>query len=413
MRNSLMKVILTFLFMLFFPAGLVSQGGSNYSLFGVGDIHRNVGASYDALAGTSIAFPTTTNINLNNPAMWSFVNQTRLQVGYRFNQNLISNGNEDLMQNNGTVDGVVGLFMIEPKLGLGIGFGLYRYSSVNYFANSPISATIDDLTVQGEVNYKGKGGISAAYVGMSIEPIEGISFGLLAMRTFGLIETLTETEFYNSFTFNSSVVRSDSYGGLGLKGGLNFNIDEKVNIGAFFETHPSFSVSSDLIYQTEFNPDTTFNEELNPAFPTSFGLGASYITGKFILGMDFSMQDFSNFEYRRGSKADFRNYMLITAGVERTGNDDINASFTDKISYRFGAGYNQLYYSVLGNSIDEYFGSFGMLIPMRGSAQIDASVTIGMRGTTGNNLLLETFARFTVNLSIGETWFKPFRREWD
>ena len=93
------KTIIVILFILT-NAALFSQGGSNYSIFGVGELNYVNGAKYDALGGTSVAFPHATGINLSNPAMWSENEDTRIQLGYKFNQSLVSNQNQDLYQNN-------------------------------------------------------------------------------------------------------------------------------------------------------------------------------------------------------------------------------------------------------------------------------------------------------------------------
>jgi hypothetical protein len=44
---------------------------------------------------------------------------------------------------------------------------------------------------------------------------------------------------------------------------------------------------------------------------------------------------------------------------------------------------------------------------------IDASFILGQRGTTDFGLINEYFGRLLINLSIGDTWFKPIRKYFD
>ena len=82
-----------------------AQGGSNYSIFGIGDIRRSVSSAYDGLGGTQIAVTSSYAVNLLNPAAWGALESTRLQGGFRFNQQSISNGSTSADQNNGKLDG--------------------------------------------------------------------------------------------------------------------------------------------------------------------------------------------------------------------------------------------------------------------------------------------------------------------
>ncbi len=408
---SIIVIMLTFVVL---PgANLYSQGGSNYSVFGIGDINHSIGASYDGLAGTSIGFISKTGINYKNPAMWSHAKQTRLQMGYRFRQNIVDNGKERLYQNNGSIDGILGLFAIAPDYGLSVSFGLYPYSNVNFLATSPLKAVIDDITIEGKSTYQGSGGLSEGYFGASVNLTDDISLGLAAIGTFGKIKYSTETKFYNTSTFISMILREDKFNGYGFRAGLSVTSIENLTIGAFYEKRNVLNLTSELIYQTSFSLDTSISENSTFVFPDAFGIGASWLTGKFRIGADISFQDFSNFAYNRGIDSSLRNSMQISAGAERIGSKSINAKSFDKIAYKFGIGYNQLYYSVNGSNINEYFGALGMTLPMEGTGVIDAAIVFGTRGTTDNGLLRENFARISVNISIGELWFKPFKRDYD
>lgn len=82
------------------------QGGSNYSIFGIGDIRQSMGAYYDGLGGTQYAVPSFHAVNIANPAMWSESKLTRLQIGFRFTQTAIEQQDLSASQNFGKLDGI-------------------------------------------------------------------------------------------------------------------------------------------------------------------------------------------------------------------------------------------------------------------------------------------------------------------
>jgi hypothetical protein len=83
------------------------------------------------------------------------------------------------------------------------------------------------------------------------------------------------------------------------------------------------------------------------------------------------------------------------------------------MGYSFGASYAQMYYNLNGQNINEISGSFGINMPIPGTGMIDASFILGQRGTTDFGLINEYFGRLLINLSIGDTWFKPIRKYFD
>lgn len=395
--------------MLFYAEQSSAQGGSNYSIFGIGDINHSVGAKYEGLAGTSIAYPSVTGINLKNPAMWSISDKTRLQVGYKFNQRMIDNSDQTLFQNNGGVDGLLALLKIDDDLGAAVSFGIFPYSHVNYLSRSEISSTVDDLEIKGNATYEGQGGLSAAYLGFAIMPIQDLAVGISGITTFGKISNNIFTEFYTAYSYNSINAIEQEVSGFGYRAGLSYLGIENLSFGMFIEQISELSVNVSQSFLSGIDTDTTLFSESAFEIPMSYGFGAAYKTGKFMIGADVSFQDFSAFTFNSGANTTFKNSMLMSVGVERLGSKNFTTDYLDKVSYKFGLGYKDLYYQIYGENINEIYGSFGMEFPLRGAAVIDAAVVIGTRGTTNNNLLLEGFGRLIVDISIGETWFKPFR----
>ncbi|MCX6147141.1 MAG: hypothetical protein NTW25_07810 [Candidatus Kapabacteria bacterium] len=391
---------------------ILADGGSNYSIFGIGDLNKSSGPSYESMAGTSVAMPLETAINLNNPAMWSYNTSTRFQVGYRFNQNLVSDANQSLYQNNGKIDGFHILFSIDTSIGLSSGLGLFSNSSQNYYVSSPLDLTIDSIRASGKTLFQGTGGITSMYFGLSVKPLNFLSIGLQGKAYFGVSDDIVRSLFNENYTFESLSRQNRSFKGGSFRPGISL-LFENFTFGAFYETSPTMTSKNTTTYYSSLNKDTLFTSSTEFAIPSSFGIGLSYLTGKFLIGFDYKAQNFTNFNFKKLNNVEYTNGSNISLGIMRYGSTMAGSSLLDKISYKFGAGYNKLYYKVNGKDIDEMYGSLGTSIPMPGTGVLELSLTIGKRGTTNDGLIQEIFAKLGVCVSIGDVWFKPFKREFE
>jgi len=388
------------------------QGGSNYSIFGIGDIRQSIGAYYDGIGGTQYAVPSFHAVNIANPAMWSDSKLTRLQIGFRFTQTAIEQQDLSASQNFGKLDGIAATFQVDTAMGITISGGIYPFSVVQYSVLTPVQAGISGLTdlSGGALNY-GRGGVSAAFIGSSWKPVQGISIGVAAMRLFGNISKVIQTELYTQ-PFISVQQRTDRFFGSGFKLGIAANPVKGLTLGV------GASIYSDLEYDSDFRQstlntggvayDTIFMQTGMTTLPMQLGFGVSYISGRWMVASDVEMQDLSAIAYSQG-KSVFRSGRRISIGCSRLRSYQLGTDYIDKVQFNFGAGWNQLYYSVNGIDIDEYYGSFGMQLPIAGSAMIDLALQGGMRGNT--ELVRELFLRCGFSVSAGEVWFKPFIRE--
>ncbi len=410
----MMKHIILYLLVIFFCVNAVfAQGGSNYSIFGLGDINHFGNASYEGLAGVSIAMPSTTAINYRNPALWSLVTTTRLQTGYKFNQNIVEGNESSLLQNNGGISGFTGIFAIDTGMGISASFGLVPFSNVNYLIATPFEVSIGDIKQKGTTIYQGAGGISTGYLGVSTGIGYGIYAGVSANANFGIIKNLITSEFEDpTYSHRFSNYKEDYVNFFTINSGIYYNGITNLGIGLYYSTSSNIDVETKEVYDSPFLLDTSYTYNSVYSYPSSIGIGISYLSGKFLFGADFSTQDFSNFQFNKGKNTELKNSTTAAFGVNRIGNPSLNADFMDRISYKLGLGYKELYYKVLANEINEYYASFGMAIPWKGTLQTDLSFTFGYRGTLNDGLVKEYFGKFGIDISIGETWFIPFKREY-
>lgn len=400
---------------LILPTYLFSQGGSNYSAIGLGKLNYYTTSAYESLGGTAIAIPDENAINPYNPAMWSYNTSTRLMAGYKFNQHYNQTNDTELFQNNGTISGINAIFSIDTGSSVSAALGIVPYTRVKYYISNSVNVDYDGDTVSGRSFYQGKGGLNRAYIGSAFQLFDFISLGASVHLNFGTIQNLNSTEIYADIgSFNSYVYKNDYMYNFGFKLGAYAEPVKNFGIGAFIENSSDYKLEREKSYFTlaANKGDTIIESRSDYSVPIMYGFGASYKTGKFLLGADIIMQDFSDFEYNRGANSQYSDFMKISAGVNRIGNKNLSADYPDRISYKFGFSYTQQYYTVTDTDINEFAFSIGGAFPFRTSGIIDASLVFGKIGTTDNGLIDEYYGRLSVDISIGETWFKPFRRRY-
>ncbi len=411
--NKIKKIIFAAIIFILLKISGYAQGGANYTIFGIGELNTVGNAAFEGLAGTSIAFPDENAINFRNPAMWSTITSTRINVGYRFNQSLAFSDLASSFQNHGALTGMSTLFMIDTSLGLAASLGIMPYSNVNYLIATPIEETINDIYLKGRTIYQGKGGISMIYFGGASNITKYASVGVSIFSTFGKVASLRKTEYFGDpYAFAYTSARNDFFSGFGYKLGLSVKPTDGLILGMFFENYPTMDVETDIVYTSTLLPDTSVRRNNSHTVPNNIGFGASYRMGKFTFGVDYSMQDFSDFDYNVLSNSKYKTGSIISIGINRLGNKSINAPLSDKTSYKFGAYYKQHYFSVNENDISEVGFALGFQIPWSGTFISDIAILGGYRGTQNDGLIREYFGRLSVDISIGETWFKPFRRDY-
>ena len=411
-----MKKAIIFLFLLASSSALFAQGGSNYSAFGIGQVETLYNSMYSGMSGTSVAMPLAEGINLNNPAMWSYNVHTKMQLGYKFNQNYISDNNEiATAQFNGKLDGLQMIMALDTSSGFALGFGLYANSNISYqVANSISSVSDDGFQANGTLTKTGSGGLSTAYFGLSYQLFDALSFGASANVNFGKINVENDPVFEELNAFGSKSTFEDKFIGSFYKIGMAYEYEDFM-IAGFYETKANMEVTRISNHFLSRNtkrliPDTTISEF---DVPQKIGFGVSYKIGKYRIGADYISQDFTDLQYNKNEFVDFGNNNTISIGVNKTADKGYSSSMLKRTNLFAGLGYKQSYLNISGQNINEYFASFGFSLPITRNTFFDASVVVGQRGNTDNGLVKEQFAKFNFNIGIGENWFKPYKFEYE
>jgi len=407
-----MKYKIAFLLFLLSVSKVLSQGGSNYSAIGIGDLFPSTNAAYQALGSTFIAVPAENSINIKNPAMWATATSTRISTGYNFNQHLNETSKETLYQNNGKVSGLNILLNIDKDLGISISFGLHTFSSINYLVANKFKIEKDGMTLDGKHTFQGSGGLSSAYFGASTKIINNLAIGASIFKVFGPIKNSTYTEFYDFYSYNYEIIRSDYASSWGTRFGAVYTT-ENFNFGGFYEYVDKIKFSRETKYSTLAVNDTILKASFNEKFPLQYGIGASFKTGKFLFASDFVMISSKDLKYNPTTNTEFNNSYKFSFGSIRYGNTSRYSDFLDRINYKVGIYYQKLYYKINSKNINEFALSFGGEAPLGSGGVLDIAFVFGKRGNLQNNLINNYFGRLFVDISIGEIWFKPFKRRYE
>lgn len=410
--------VLMCLSQLLFTLSVHAQGGSNYSVFGLGDLRRSVGAAYEGVGGCIYSTSFDNTINIANPAVWTDVKTTRLQGGYRFNQQFVTQNGQTVGNNNGKLDGVAVIFALDTTVGVSGCIGLYPSSSVNYMFKKSERISLPDSGqyISGSSAFTGSGGLNTGFIGASWAVGSRVSIGLTGLFHFGVITDKVETSIQSEAALNSITTNTDQLSAMGFTFGVQTRPFENFTFGGSVTLNGSLSGISDLNFLTAqsggvVSYDSTFTRSFSSTMPSTFGLGASYRKDRLLFLTDAEVQVFDGMNYRMPTSTSYDQATRFSIGVSRLGSRSAGVSYGDKMNLNAGIGMRDMYYSFFGETVREQFGTFGVQMPFGGAAMVDAAVVFGSRGSTNNGGVQELFGRLSVTISVGEVWFIPFRRE--
>jgi hypothetical protein len=399
-------------FLLISAIPIFAQQGSNYSMFGLGDFNNSVTSAYEGMGGTCIAMFDRNSINILNPALWTQVTTTRLQTGYKFNQHFVSDANSNKLQNNGTISLTSAVFMIDTTWKIAASIGIYPQTRINYFVKNYFSINNDETVSSGQIEYQGQGGLSNLYIGFASRVYGPIFAGATIFGNFGSAYYSNKVDYYDAYNYNTYYQKKDNFSGLGYKFGLYSELPNNFSIGAYYEFNNSIHVEREQSYGSDLVSDTSTYSSFSINAPKKYGIGLGYRTGKFQFGGDFNYLIISDLNYNSSSQMKFKNSYSVSFGGERLGNVSRNAEYLDRITYKAGIGYSNLYYQVFGQDINEYKFTIGGAFPISNTGLLDATLVFGLRGTNSNGLVQDKFIRMIIDISVGEIWFNPFKREY-
>lgn len=396
---------------------------SPYSRFGIGDLHLNNNTTIMAMGGSSIALSSPLMVNFNNPASYNAI----APKSFVFEAGIINKfanlkADELSQQSNYTSLGhLVMAFPVAKRWRSG--FGLLPYSNMGYKVTDRRS---DELVGTNNQSYEGTGGVNQFYWGNSINLHQRLSVGFNLVYLFGSLEKNRSISFPDSvFKLGIKILNTTTVSDLKINTGLQYHHllkdDYSLTFGLIWNPEFSINVKDKVLAYNYFTGstgvdnvrDTLINSEREKGsmiIPAEYGAGIMLSkTNRWLIAADYSFQQWKNYRLF-GRNDSLQNSMNFSVGAQLQPVSTTLSPYWKKMRYRWGIRYSQTYLELDSKQLNEFGISFGVGLPLsRTRSTINLGMELGRRGTTANNLIEETFFRFTAGFSILERWFEQRR----
>lgn len=419
MSRALCAAVLFFLILSLLvngPKAFAADGGSSYSLFGIGDLRYMPGTRSAGMGYTGIGLPGANFINALAPATWTRINRTRLEVGMLYEGFNTSDGNKSIYLANADFSGALLAIPIAPQHGVVFVAGFTPYSNINYNFFSQDSAA----GVRYTLNQTGTGGIGRGLAGLSYAPAQDISFGASFNYLFGTIDkSMTfspadPTTYAGGTTTESTTLKgiTVSFGGLFQGFGRITESLNPLSLGFVVTSRGNLKTERQNTYQFSSERDSSEKVKGRLTIPAAYGIGLAYQLGeRYLFAADYYAQPWGNANLNGINASDVRNSSRFGVGVEQLPSRETIAAWTERVSYRLGFYYHATYYRINGEPISEWGITGGVALPITGETRINVSLEYGSRGTTSGGLVKDNFFRASLSLNISELWFVRYEEE--
>ena len=441
MFRSLVKFILVFVFLsqgIILSAQTTTSSGTNtsnptngrendpYSKFGIGDLMNGNNAVLRGMGNITSAYESPTVLNTDNPSSLAFLDRTTFEMGATGSTRSISSQGLSYTTGTATLSYFTLAFPVSKRAGMC--FGFKPISHVYYNMADTISSSSYPPSPLGQVarSYYGDGGLNYAYIGGAWR-YKGFAIGATAGYLFGTISNITaavpiDTQTYNR-AYTAQFANYDKVGGLYWKAGAIYeqklDSDYSIRVGATFalaqnlsDRFSSYQVSTYYFTDTTVN-DTSSNSGVTKGtlrMPTSFSAGVMLSrNAKWDLGLDFSSTQWSQFNNSVNPSMNLgigsQSYKFAFGGQIIP---DVNnaRNYFSRVTYRFGVYYGKEYLNLSNTQLPVFGLTAGGSLPFRRtSSQLHIALDAGRLGTAANNLIQETYFRFTLGITFNDRWF--------
>ena len=371
------------------------------------------------MGGASVALNSPFMVNFNNPASFhaiepkSFVFEASLYSKF-------SNLKTETLSQSSSYTSLGHLLLAFPVTGFWkSSLGLLPYSDVGYkITDQKIDADFGKT----QHSFEGAGGIHQFYWGNSIGIGKRFSAGFNLVYLFGTLEKNRSLSFPDSaMIISTRVLNTTKISDLKIKTGIQYHQplkdDYKLTIGLTYSPEFNINVRDQVLAYSYFVGssgidnvrDTLINTpdvKGNMVLPSDFGAGIMLSkSDRWMLLADYTWQNWKNYSLFDINDS-LKNSMGVSVGMQLRPESTTLSPYWKKMSYRFGIRYNQTYLELYDNQLSEFGISFGVALPLsRTRSTINLGMELGQRGTTSNNLIQDTFFRFSLGFSVLERWF--------
>lgn len=427
------KFKLTCLLLSALPLFCIAQENSPYSRYGVGNLVPAGNILNRGMGGIAAGFTDPATINTINPASYSNLVYSTLDVGVEYDGRVIKSQNPlgSYKSNNGIISYLqVGFPLLSGnkkaeahKTSWGFSFGLKPISKINYKISALSKNSFDSIASI----YEGSGGINEAYIGTGLK-IKNFSIGFNTGYLFGEKNYDTKLAFIDSFSvdyYKAEYNTKTLYGGVFLNAGFQYAIKLKngvFRIGGYGNLQQKFSGKKDYNVNTfSYDASTGAPTKIDSVYsnvgqkgivvlPATIGGGFTLEKTHLILGADFETTKWDNYRFFDQkdlvsdswiAKVGFQ-YYPATTGAK---------SYFSYVKYRAGVSFGRDYISPEKN-LPFYIISAGAGFPLKLKRSfyetqysiMNVGIEYGNRGNNSNNIK-ENIVRLSLGFALGDVWF--------
>ncbi len=412
----MMKIIKIICSGLLVFSSIFAGGGSVYSRYGLGDVYFGTSARISAMGGLGLSLSDKNYINNLNPAGWNRINLTRIESGISLSANKLKDESSKSVYNDFNFNGFSIILPLQRDYGITLAGGMMPVTNVQY----NITTNVTEGDENYNLTYKGSGGLSKLFLGLSYRHATDISFGASFEFYTGKNEYTSGIYFQNSSqNYNSEYVTTCNFKGIGWNFGIISNdlsklIDQQfisdLRIGLTYNyvgklDTDILNISNTIVY-SEILGDTTSSGRYDTNIPESFGTGLSFkLDENYLFTFDYLTQFWKNLNFAGNEATGLRNLQKIGIGFEYNRHASQFDSFWEQMIFRCGLSFENTQYRINGKDIKQIVGGGGFSIPMGAQSYLDFGFQYGRRGTATSGLLKEDFFKADISFSFGDLWF--------
>ncbi len=393
------------------------NGGSLYSIFGLGDLDYSASIRTDGMGVLGLSLMGNYS-NTLNPAAWTKILSTRFSTKFRLENIKSSDGINNAKRTYGNFGGFNLSLLLNQGNGWVFDIGLKDYSLVNYDIKYRGSVSGEDYTQI----YSGNGGLQRISLGFSYILFKHLSYGLQFNYIFGNIVKNTDIDFDNTQLSNTRNTISNSISGYYFNTGLIFhglgkvfkskNLDN-MSLGVFFSTPANLNSEISGKFYNSVGIDSVNISEGKIKIPWSGGIGISNEFGNSLtVAADVLFQKWDDYEYYDVHPSEIKNSISAGLGLEYTPSKKYEDAFIKRISYRVGASYRQDYLKINSQNINSMSVNAGLSVPLSRLNNVDFAFSYNTRGKTSDGLIKDDVLKFAISVNIGELWFLRPKEEY-
>ncbi len=404
-----MRKLLLICILLMCVAGemLVAQNNTNspYTRYGFGRLEDPAFGRCFGMGGLSIGMRGNTNVNPANPASYSAVDSMTFifDMGVSGSLSHFKDGASQRTTGTGNLDYLA--IQFSATKWMGISLGLMPYSSVGYDFGSTDSIAMNSDYYRYNRSYKGTGGISQVYLGLSFNLWKRLSIGANAYFLWGEMMHNKTLSFESPSLYSSNFTSNLHVYSFNFRYGLQYTerIAKKhlLTLGFAYENRSRLHGTYE---ETLIDVDTTMVSTSVPLqFPSFYGAGISYTyDDRLTIGVDYSLYEFSKAKTFNVNKIDsLNNRHKCVLGAEYIHNPN-GMRYVDRVRWRIGAELTTPYVSDVLN----YGLTVGVGFPLKTAKTIlNVAFKYDKIGSSAKGGIREDCFKLSFSATINETWF--------